>query len=130
MVTGPVSPGELQAPGYLLEGQHGLEHTVQEVPEHHCNNFFMQGVEEPTRKEVLLDLVLTNQKGVVKNVKAGNNLGCSDHEMVKFRCLCGGSKAMRRTMTPSFQRTNFDLFDLLKGIPWDGALGEKGVQET
>jgi len=49
------------------------------------DNFLMQVVEEPTRKGVLLDLVLTNKEGLVEDVKVGGRLGCSDHEMVEFR---------------------------------------------
>ena len=37
-----------------------------------------------------LDLVLTNKEGLVGHVKVGGSLGCSDHEMVEFRILCGG----------------------------------------
>ncbi|GAB0180026.1 hypothetical protein GRJ2_000467900 [Grus japonensis] len=44
-----------------------------------------QVVEDPTRREVLLDLVLTNKEGLVEDVKVGGSLGCSDYEMVEFR---------------------------------------------
>ena len=35
----------------------------------------------------MLDLVLTNKKGLVSNVKLKGSLGCSDHEMVEFKIL-------------------------------------------
>lgn len=38
------------------------------------------------RRGAVLDLVLTNKKGLVGNVKLRNSLVCSDHEMV-FRIL-------------------------------------------
>ena len=57
------------------------------------DNFLMQMVEEPTRGGVLLDLILTNKDGFVKEVKVGGSLGCSDHEMVEFKILSGRSKA-------------------------------------
>jgi len=60
------------------------------------DNFLMKVVEEPTRKGALLDLVLTNKKGLVENVKVGGRLGCSDNEMVEFRILRGGSTAISR----------------------------------
>ncbi|PKU37650.1 mast stem cell growth factor receptor kit [Limosa lapponica baueri] len=41
----------------------------------------MQVVEEPTRRGVLLNLVLTKKEGQVGDVKAGGSLGCSDREM-------------------------------------------------
>lgn len=72
---------------------------------------------------MLLDLVLTNKEGLVKDVKAKGSLGCSSHEMVEFKILCGKSKAIIRIATLDFRRAILDLFkDLLVGIPWSGAL--------
>ncbi|GAB0203230.1 hypothetical protein GRJ2_002788600 [Grus japonensis] len=51
------------------------------------DNFLTQLVEEPTRRGMLLDLVLTNKEGLVEDLKVGG----SDHEMVEFRILCGRS---------------------------------------
>jgi len=87
-------------------------------------------VEEPTRKVALLDLVLTNKERLVEDVKVGGRLGCSDPEMVEFRILRGGSRAISRIKTLDFRRANFGLFkDLLGGIPWVRALEGRGVQE-
>jgi len=58
------------------------------------DNFLTQKVEKPTRRGVLLDLSLTNKEGLVENVKVGGSLGCTDHEMVEFRILHGGSRAV------------------------------------
>ena len=78
------------------------------------DSFLMQVVEEPTRGGVLLDLILTNKEGLVKEVKVEGSLGCSDHEMVEFKILSGRSKARSRIATLDFRRANFDLFrDLL-----------------
>jgi len=64
-------------------------------------------------------------------VKVGGRLGCSDHEMVKFRILRGGSRAISRIKTFDFKRANFGLFkELLGGIPWVRALEGRGVQEV
>jgi len=94
------------------------------------DNFLMQVVEEPTRKGALLDLVLTNKEGLVEDVKVRGRLGCSDHEMVEFRILCGGSRGISRIKTLDLRRANFGLFkELLGGIPWDRALKGRGVQE-
>jgi len=80
-------------------------------------------VEEPTRKGALLDLVLTNKEGLEEDVKAGGRLGCSDHEMVEFRILRGGSREISRIKTLDLRRANFGLFkELLGGIPWARAL--------
>jgi len=94
------------------------------------DNFLMQVVEEPTRKGALLDLVLTNKERLVEDVKVGGRLGCSDHEMVEFRILCGRSSAISRIKTLDLRRANFGLFkELLGEIPWSRALEGRGVQE-
>ncbi|GAB0184184.1 hypothetical protein GRJ2_000884000 [Grus japonensis] len=83
------------------------------------DNFLTQLVEEPTWREVLLDLVLTNKAGLVEDLKAGGSLGCSDHDMVEFRILRGRSRPVSRITTLDFRRANFGLFkDLLGRIPW------------
>ena len=93
-------------------------------------DFILEVVEEPTRKGALLDLVLTNKEGLVEDVKVGGRLGCSDHEMVEFRILRGGSRAIIRIKTLELRRANFALFkELLGGIPWARALDGRGVQE-
>jgi len=82
------------------------------------------------RRDVLLVLVLTNQEGLVEEVKVGVSLGCSDHEMVNFRILCGGSREIRRIKTLDFRRANSGLFkELLGEIPWVRALEGRGIQE-
>jgi len=88
-------------------------------------------VEELTRRDTLLDLVLTNKEGLVEDVKVGGSLSCSDHEMVNFRILRAGSRAISRIKTLDFRRANFSLFkEPLGGILWVRALEGRGVQES
>jgi len=64
-------------------------------------------------------------------VKVGGSLGCSDHDMVEFRILRGGSRAISKTTTSDFRRSNLGLFKgLLRGIPWIRDLEGRGVQES
>ena len=70
----------------------------------------MQVVEELMRGGVLLDLILTNREGLVREIKVGGSLGCSDHRMVEFKILSGRSKAKSRISTLDFTKANFDLF--------------------
>ena len=91
----------------------------------------MEVVEEPTRKGTLLDLVLTNKEGLVEDVKVGGRLGCSDHQIVEFRILCGGSRAVSRIKTLDLRRATFGLFrELLGGIPWAKALESRGSKSA
>jgi len=82
------------------------------------DNFLTQVVEEPMRRGVLLDLLLTNRAGQVEDVEVGGSLGCSDYEMVEFRILRGGSGAITKIASLDFRRATFGLCkDLLRGIP-------------
>lgn len=46
--------------------------------------FLTRILEDPTRNGVLFDLILMNWEGLFGDMKVGGNLGCSDHEIVKF----------------------------------------------
>ena len=90
----------------------------------------MKVVEEPTRRDASLNLVLMNKEGLVEHVKVGDRLGCSDHEMVEFAILRGGRKAISMIKTSDLRRANFGLFkELLGGIPWVRALEGREDQE-
>ena len=87
--------------------------------------------DEPTRRGVLLYLVLANKAGPVEVVKAEGRLGCSDQEMTEFRISCGRIRKPSRIATLDFRRANFDLFKQLLGeIPWDRGLEGKGAQDS
>jgi len=123
--------GDINHPDITWE-DHTARHTqskrfLQSIDD----NFLMQVLEQPTRKGALLDLVLIKKEGLVDDVKAGDTLSCSDHEMVEFRILCGGSRVISRITTLDFRRANFDLFkELLGEIPWARALEGRGVQDA
>lgn len=87
-----VLPGNLNHPDIFWRvnmAQHTQSRKFLQIID---DNFLMQVVEEPIRKGVLLDLVLTNQEGLVEDMKVGGSLGFSDHEMVELRILCEGRK--------------------------------------
>lgn len=42
------------------------------------------------------------KEGLVGDVKAGDDLGCSDHKVVEFGILCGRSRAISRIATLDF----------------------------
>ena len=79
----------------------------------------------------MLDLVFTNEERLIGDVKVGGGLGCSDHDMVEFRILQGGSRAKSRIVTLDFRRADFVLFgDLLGKNPLVRALEGRGVQDS
>lgn len=44
-------------------------------------------IEEPTKGDALLDLIVTNKEELSGHVKVEGRRGCSDHEMVEFKTL-------------------------------------------
>ncbi|GAB0205396.1 hypothetical protein GRJ2_003005200 [Grus japonensis] len=95
------------------------------------DNFLLQVIEEPTRIGDMLDLILTNEEGLVGDVKLRGSLGCSDHEMVEFRILRAARRARSKLTTLDFRRADFGLFrNLLGRIPWDKALEGRGAQDS
>ncbi|GAB0206764.1 mitochondrial enolase superfamily member 1 [Grus japonensis] len=123
--------GDINHPDICWKGNTAMQVQSRRFLQSTDDNFLTQVVEEPMRRGVLLDLVLTTKEGLVGDVKVGGSLGCSDHEMVEFRILRGRSRAVSRITTLDFRRANFGLFkDLLGRIPWVKALEGKGAQES
>ena len=61
------------------------------------------------RKHAILDLVLTNQEGLVNNVKLKDSLGCSDHKMLEFKILRVSKSVCSKLVTLDFRRAGPDL---------------------
>lgn len=59
------------------------------------DRFWAQVTEEPTKQCALLDLILISREELVREAMLVSSLGCSDHEIVKFRILRGRSRAKR-----------------------------------
>ena len=93
------------------------------------DSFLTQLVREPTRGGALLDLLFTNTEGLVGDVKVGDCLGQSDHEIVEFSILGDVRRVTSKTAILNFQRADFDLFRMLVArVLCDLLLKGKGVQ--
>lgn len=69
-------------------------------------NFLTQMVNQPMRRYVLMDLVLTNKEGLAGGVKAGGRPGCSDQKITEVRILHGGSRATSRIARLDFRSSS------------------------
>jgi len=68
---------------------------------------------------------------IIKGVKIGGSLGCSDHALVEFVTSRNVSLAKSGVRTLNFRRDNFKLFkELLAQIPWDAVPKDKDVEES
>ena len=79
----------------------------------------------------MLDLVLTDEEGLVGNVKLKSSLGCSDHEIVEFKILRAARRVHSKLAAVNFRRADFGLsMEVLGRAPWDKALERRRAQES
>lgn len=57
------------------------------------DNFLLQVIEDPTRRDTVQDFILTNKKSLRRNVNLKDSLGCSSREMVESKILRAVRKA-------------------------------------
>lgn len=69
----------------------------------------IQVVGKPTRRDMLLDLVLRNKKGLVGDAMVGGSLDSCVHEMVEFTILHGRSMAISRIIALDFRKKKKNL---------------------
>ena len=83
------------------------------------DNFLFQKVNEPTRENNILDLVLTTSDDLVTDLKVCEHLANSDHNMIKFDINIDKREIENNLLVPNFNRANFDGFkNELRTINW------------
>ncbi|KAK4827434.1 hypothetical protein QYF61_017991 [Mycteria americana] len=78
------------------------------------HNFLTQVIHTPTRGETILDLMVTNARGIISDVKTGGSLGCSDHAFLRDM---GQARSIVRTL--NFRKADFQLFKELGQVTWE-----------
>lgn len=102
----------------VLKERYHLFTTCQRV-----EGNFLSWLSEPTRGGTPLDLLLTNEQGLVGDVFKGC-LGQRDHEMVRVFNTWWCKEGHQQNL--DFQRVDFDLFKtLIRKVPWEAAIKNK-----
>ena len=92
------------------------------------DNFLSQVIDSPTRRDAILDVLLTNQNELIGDVKTG---GCSGHILVGFILLRDMGKARSIVRILNYRKDNFKLYkEVLRRTPWETALRDKGAQQS
>ena len=105
-----------------------------EPEEHHSHTlirclqdcFLTQHVTGPTRFRTgqipsTLDLLLTNEGGMVRNLSYQPGLGHSDHIILSFNVACYTERRTSSEVTANYHKGNYDLLrEMLDGVDWDG----------
>ena len=78
-----------------------------------------------------MDLVLTNTKEIIKEVKIRSSLGRSDHALAELVILRNMGLVKNGVRTLHFRRINFSQFKaLLDKIPWQTVLRDEGTEQS
>ena len=116
---------------------------LSSAPATHCSHalidavqdcFLHQHITEPTRCRVghephTLDLVMSNEEGMVQNIDFHPGLGHSDHIIITFDLECYTHHTEATGGAPNLHRANFDLLKhLIKSADWEMAV-DKSVQK-
>jgi len=78
----------------------------------------------------LLDVLLAIVEDIIKGIKVGGSLGCSDHALVEFVISRNVGLAKSGVRTLNFRRVDFRLFKEFAKISWDAVLKDKDVEES
>ena len=85
------------------------------------DNYLYQMVVDPTRNQNLLDLVLTNQPDIVKNVQVVENLPLTDHDAIQLSLdIAIPMQSHCKRLLYNYKKVNLSiLFDILSHVPWN-----------
>lgn len=104
-----------------------LEHLSQFIRTfQHC--FLYQHVTEPTRyrqgeEPSLLDLVMSNEEGMVSNINYQPGLGDSDHICLTFDLMCCTNRKEKARSQPNYFNADYGkIRNHLKTVNWEDAL--------
>ena len=93
------------------------------------DNFLNQVIDSPTRGDMILDLMVTNARELMCDVKIGDILGCSDQALTEVTVLRDMGQAKSNVRTLSFRKAKFESFkELVSRTPWETALRDKGSE--
>ena len=100
------------------------------------DSFLTQHVKEPTRYREhetpsILDLILTNEEGMIDNIEHNAPLGKSDHEILTFNLRCGSTNRENNQKRRKYFKGDYlEINKYLSTTDWMSILSEGTVDET
>ncbi|KAJ8026661.1 hypothetical protein HOLleu_31563 [Holothuria leucospilota] len=94
------------------------------------DGFFTQHVLFPTREDNCLDLVLSTDENMVRNVASGGKIGSSDHDLISFELLCFSNLQGSDKTVLDFSKANFTHAKELLTMDWVARLSHLGPAEA
>ena len=82
-----------------------------------------QFVTEPTRQNSILDLIFSDERQLVRDIKIREGLGNSDHNMIQFNISTDCRPKDNLLLVPNFNKANFgNIRNELAEIDWNQKL--------
>ena len=131
--------GDFNYPGIdwgLMEAKGHGNNTENKFLECIQDNYLFQLVGSPTRwrgddKPNLLDLILTNEEGLVESLEIQSPLGKSDHCVIAFNIKCQREQHNNFKIRKNYNKANYtEIRNKLNEIPWDEQLSARTTEES
>ena len=126
-------PSHLLLAGDFNLGDIDWQNHLSQAPPSHCSHAFLEVIDDhflhqhvtfPTRFRQghtprVLDLIFTNEEGMVQNLHSAPGLGKSDHVILKFSLVGYSSQAPSASLKLALSRGNYaQLTELARQMSW------------
>jgi len=126
-----VLPRDSNHPSTCWKSSRASSRQSRRLLEHTEDNSSSQVTDSPTRGDVILDLMVTNAREFIGDIKTGGSLGCSDHALVEFTVQRDKDQVKSKVRTLNFRKANFQFIkELANKTPWKTALRDKGLEQS
>jgi len=93
------------------------------------DNLLSQVIDSPSTVGWTLDLLVTNTRELISDVKTGGSLGSSDHTLVELALPRDMGQAKSEVRSLNFRKAKLQLLkELVNRTPWETALRDKGAE--
>ena len=99
--------GDFNLPQICWRTVSGVESESNRLIDFVEDNFLHQMVNEPTRDNNILDLILTSQEHLITNVNVGEHLGTSDHNLIRFNIDLPNQIRQNKSSTLNLKQANY-----------------------
>ena len=122
--------GDFNLPDINWELNEGFQNDSKKFVECFNDCFLNQIINEPTRNRAILDLAFVTDISIVRDVVVGEDLGGSDHKLIRIKLGLTKEKICNNVMVPDIQKGDFMKFrSLLREINWEYEFEEKNASE-
>ncbi len=127
--TSAVIFGDFNCPSIKWNSMHGDQEGSRLI-EMVEDSFLSQIVNQPTRGNNILDLLLTTDTDLITDCEVGEILSGCDHHMIRFRIRTKHQVTENKSKVPDYRNANFDLArELLFSEMWEQRNGISLDQE-